>query len=238
MNIEKIKEIIREEMREDSILLDKPELLNEANLKRAQTKIEDEHVPFVMLTAFRGDYSKEENKGRNDEMKMTLKQEGLPWVDMHGSGYKEGGPEGEVVVEDSVLVWDEERGDVLRTSTSLFDTAKALAREFEQDSFLYGGPDLDEPEQFVIRLYTNEGAPIKDAWAGGEEGYSKLNVVEKANSEFWSMIANKAIQFKEMRDRWKEFHPKSRLEAMKKQYYLNLAEGKIKELNERKSRHS
>tara|TARA_Y100000310_G_C20433487_1_gene692607 strand:+ start:145 stop:843 length:699 start_codon:yes stop_codon:yes gene_type:complete len=230
MNIEKIKEIIREEMREDSILLDKPELLNEANLKRAQTKIEDEHVPFVMLTAFRGDYSKEENKGRNDEMKMTLKQEGLPWVDMHGSGYKEGGPEGEVVVEDSVLVWDEERGDVLRTSTSLFDTAKALAREFEQDSFLYGGPDLDEPEQFVIRLYTNEGAPIKDAWAGGEEGYSKLNVVEKANSEFWSMIANKATQFKEMRDHWKNFKSKSRLDAMKKQYYLRLAESKIKEI--------
>jgi len=237
MKLEDLKKIITEEIREDSILLDKPHLLNEANLNRAKTKIEDDHVPFIMLTAFRGDYSNEENEGRNAEMKMTLKQEGLPWVDMHGSGYKEGGPEGEVVVEDSVLVWDEERGDVLRTSTSLFDTAKALAREFEQDSFLYGGPDIDKEDQFVIRLYTNEGAPIKDAWAGGEEGYSQLNVVEKANSEFWSMIANKATQFKEMYDRWKGFKAKSRLEAMKKQYYLNLAEGKIKELNERKSRH-
>ena len=229
MKLEDLKKIITEELQEDSILLEKPDLLREANLKRAKTKIEDDHVPFAMLTAFRGDYSGAENKGRNDEMKMT------PWVDMHGSGYKEGGPEGEVVVEDSVLVWDEERGDVLRTSTSLFDTAKALAREFEQDSFLYGGPDLDEPEQFAIRLYTNEGTPIKDAWAGGEEGYNKLNVVDKAYSEFWSMIANKATQFTEMYNRWKDFRPKSRLEAMKKQYYLNLAEGKIKELDERKS---
>jgi len=230
MSLKDIKVMIREAMDNDSILLDKPNMLNEANLARAQTKIEDDHVPFVMLTAFRGDYSKEENKGRNDEMKMTLEQEGLPWVDMHGSGYKEGGPEGEVVVEDSVLVWDEERGDRLRTSTSLFDTAKALAREFEQDSFLYGGPDLDDPENFTIRLYTNEGAPIKDIWAGGEEGYSKLDVVDKANSEFWSMVANKATQFKEMRDHWKNFKSESRLDAMKKQYYLRLAESKIKEI--------
>tara|TARA_R110002060_G_scaffold42648_2_gene54132 strand:- start:418 stop:1116 length:699 start_codon:yes stop_codon:yes gene_type:complete len=231
MKIEDLKKILIEELREDSILLDKPRLLQEVNLERAKTKIEQDHVPFVMLTAFRGDYSKEENKGRNEEMKMTLKQEGLPWVDMHGSGYKEGGPDGEVVVEDSVLVWDEERGDTLRTSTSLFDTAKALAREFEQDSFIYGGPDIDKPDQFVIRLYTDEGIPIKDVWAGGEEGYTTLNVVEKANSEFWSMIANKATQFKEMYDRWKGFKPKSRLEAMKKQYHLNLAESMLKKVS-------
>ena len=234
MNLKELKEIVSRAMTAlsdcNGILLAAPERLFEANLKRAQTKIQDEHVPFVMLTAFRGDYSGQENKDRNTEMKMTLKQEGLPWVDMQGSGYKEGGPEGKVVVEDSILVWDEERGDVLRTSTSLIDTAKALAREFEQDSFLYGGPDPEEPENFTIRLYTSEGAPIKDIWAGGEEGYSKLNVVDKSESEYWSMIANKATQFTEMRDHWKKFNPKSRLEAMKKQYYLKLAENKIKEI--------
>ena len=228
MNLKELKKLIMEEIQEDSVLLDKPDLLREANLKRAKTKIEDEHVPFVMLTAFRGDYSNEENKRRNDEVKDALKLEGLPWVDMKGSGYK--GEDGKVVVENSMLIWDEERGDVLRTSTSLFDTAQALAQEFEQESFIYGGPDIDKPEQFVIRLYTSEGAPIKDAWAGGEEGYSKLNVVEKANVEFWSMIANKATQFKEMYDYWKNFKSKSRLEAMQKQYYLNLAESKMNEM--------
>ena len=228
MNLEELKKLIMEEIQEDSVLLDKPDLLREANLKRAQTKIEDEHVPFVMLTAFRGDYSNEENEERNNEMKMTLKQEGLPWVDMKGSGYK--GEDGKIVVENSMLIWDEERGDVLRTSTSLFDTTKALAQEFEQESFIYGGPDIDKPEQFVIRLYTSEGVPIKDVWAGGEEGYSKLNVVEKANVEFWSMIANKATQFKEIYDHWKNFKAKSRLEAMQKQYYLNLAESKMNEM--------
>ena len=233
MKLKDLKVMVKEAMYEDSFLLEKPDQLVEANLKRATTKIEDDHVPFAMLTAFRRVYSKEENEGRNAEMKMTLKQEGLPWVDMHGSGYKEGGPEGKVVVEDSVLVWDEERGDVLRTSTSLFDSVKALSREFEQDSFLYGGPDLEDPENFTIRLYTSEGVPIKEVWAGGEEGYSKLNVVEKANVEFWSMIANKATQFKEMYDRWKEFRPKSRLEAMKKQYHLNLAESMLKKVSKK-----
>ena len=232
MKIKDLKKIIREEIREDSILLDQPNRLNEANLQRATTKIEKDQVPFVMLTAFRGDYNKEENEGRNKELKMTLKQEGLPWVDMHGSGYKEGGPEGEVVVEDSVLVWDEERGDVLRTSTSLFDTAKALAREFEQDSFLYGGPELTNGVDFAIRLYTDEGVPIKEIWAGGDDGYSKLDVVNLASAEFWSMIDNKATQFSEMYNHWKNFKVKSRLDAMQKQYYLNLAESKLKKVRE------
>ena len=182
-----------------------------------------------MITASRGEYNNEANEIRNQELKMTLKEQGLPWVEMRGSGYKEGGPEGEVVAEDSVLVWDEERGDTLRTSTSIFDVAKSLASEFEQDSFIYGGIDLENPEQFTIRLYTPDGAAIKDVWAGGEEGYSELNVVDKANAEFWSMIAKKATQFKEMYDHWKNFKSKSRHDAMKKQYYLNLAESKIKE---------
>ena len=231
MKIEDLKKIITEEIREDSILLDKPNMLNEANLNRAKTKIEVDHVPFIMLTAFRGDYSNAENKGRNDEMKDALKLEGLPWVDMKGSGYK--GEDGKVVVENSMLIWDEERGDVLRTSKSLFDTAKELAREFEQESFIYGGPDIDKPDQFVIRLYTNEGTPIKDVWAGGEEGYSKLNVVDKANSEFWSMIANKATQFTEMYDYWKNFKSTSRHDAMKKQYHLNLAESMLKKVSKK-----
>ena len=233
MNIEELKKLIKEEMEEDSILLEKPDLLREASLNRAKQKIEVDHVPFVMITASRGDYSKEENEGRNQELKMTLNQEGLPWVDMRRSGYKEAPlppeEEGKVVIEDSVLVWDEERGDVLRTSTSLQDVAKALATEFDQDTFLYGGPDLDNPEQFTIRLYTDDGAAIKDTWAGGEEGYNKLSVVDKANAEFWSMIGGKATRFREMYDRWKKFSPKSRLEAMKKQYYLDLAESKIKD---------
>ena len=232
MNLEELKKLIMEEIKEPSVLLERPEILKEFTIKRAKQKIEQDHVPFIMLTAFRGDYSKEENRTRNEELKMSLGGrggEGLPWVDMHGSGYKEGGPEGEVVVEDSVLVWDEARGDTFRSSKSLFEAGKELATEFEQDSFIYGGPDLDNPEQFTIRLYTGDGAPIKEVWAGGEEGYSKLNVVDKANSEFWSMIANKATQFKEMYDHWKNFKSASRHDAMKKQYYLNLAESKMKE---------
>ena len=236
INPEDLKNLIKEELKKRSVLLEKPELLKEYTLARAMQKIENEKVPFVMITAYRGEYNKEENRSRNEEMKMTLQQEGFPWVEMKGSGYKEGGPEGETVVEDSVLVWDEPRGDVMRTSNTLFDVAKALAREFEQDSFLYGGPEQDLgniqeqlEDKFVIRLYTSEGEPIKDVWAGGEEGYSKLRVVDKAESEFWSMIGNKATQFREMYDRWNSFKPKSRLEAMKKQYYLDLAEGMIKQ---------
>ena len=85
MNLKDIKVMIREQMDNDSILLERPDVLKEANLERAKTKIEQEHVPFVMLTASRGDYDKQENEDRNQELKMTLKQEGLPWVEMRGS---------------------------------------------------------------------------------------------------------------------------------------------------------
>jgi len=42
------------------------------------------------------------------------------------------------------------------------------------------------------------------------------------------MIDNKKTQFKEMYDKWSAFRPKSKTEAMKKQYYLKLAESKMR----------
>ena len=69
MKIEDLKVIIKEAMGEDTVLLEQPDQLVEANLNRAKQKIEIDHVPFAMFTAFRGDYSKEENEGRNAEIK-------------------------------------------------------------------------------------------------------------------------------------------------------------------------
>jgi len=230
MDYKELKEMVLETL-EDSVLLEKPDTLNEFTLARAVQKIENEKVPFAMITVSRGDLSRQINMERNQELKMTLREEGFSWVDMRGSGYKKGGPEGTAVIEDSVLVWDDPREDSLRTQNTLFEVVKSLAKEFDQDSFLYGGPDREGEggeSDFAIRLYTDEGAAIKDVWAGGEEEYSELKVVDKSEAEFWSMLGNKSVQFREMQDRWKQFKPKSRLEAIKKQYYLNLAENKLK----------
>jgi len=228
MKLQDIKFMIKEAMSDNSILLARPQLLTEANVNRVKRRIEEEGIPFAMLTAFRGDYGNQENEDRNRELKMSLDDSGLPYVQMPGSGYKEGGEEGEVVVEDSVLIWDDSRGDKFRTAEKLFDVARDLASEFEQDSFLYGGPRPGkEDSDYGIHLYTNNGNIIDEVWAGGPEGYAELVVVDDA-AEYWSKIAGKKTQFKEILNKWKNFKAKSRLEAMKKQYYIKLAESKIK----------
>ena len=240
MKVEDLKKLINEAMEDASVLLEKPttQQLNETALSRVKDKIENQNIPFAMLTAFRGvdkelsraeqDAQRAANNKNQEMLKTRLKASGFPWVDMRRSGYKEGGPEGEVVEEYSVLAYEEPRGDVPPSGKTLFDTARMLAADYEQDSFLYGGPDMDNPEEYTIRLYTNDGQPIKDVWAGGDQGYSELGVVEDAEAEYWSMIDNKKTQFTEMYNKWKAFKPKSKTEAMKKQYYVKLAESKIK----------
>jgi hypothetical protein len=228
MNIKDLKEMVREALTGFPVLLSKPKLIVEANYGRVKRRIEDEKIPFAMLTASRGDYSQKENQLRNKELKMSLDTAGFPYVLMPGSGYKEGGADGDVVTEDSILVWNEPRGDKFPSSGGLFDLASRLSEEFEQDSFLYGGPRKGDNEKpYAIHLYTNTGEIIDEIWAGGEEGYSELFVVDDA-AEYWSKIAGKKTQFKEILNKWNNFNSKSRLDAMKKQYYINLAESKLK----------
>ena len=93
-----------------------------------------------------------------------------------------------------------------RQAEKVFLTQRGhLPQIMKQDSFLYGGPDLENPEEYSIRLYTPTGEPIKDVWAGGDKGYTELGVVEDAEAEYWSMIDNKKTQFKEMHDKWSAF---------------------------------
>jgi len=226
MKIKDLKIMIKETMGEKSILLAKPDLLTEASVKAVKRKIEEENIPFAMLTAFRGEYGRQENEDRNWELKQSLNNAGLSYTKMAGSGYK--GEDDEVVVEDSVLVWDEPRGDKYRTAEKVFDIARRLASEFEQESFVYGGPKPgEEDSDYSIHLYTSDGDIIDEVWAGGPEGYDEL-VVSADAAEYWSKIAGKKTQFKEILNKWKNFKAKSRLEAMKKQYYINLAENQIK----------
>jgi len=241
MKLKDLKEVIAEVKSASSMLLEKPSSLqlNETSLSRVKDNIENKNIPFAMLTAHRGvdkdlspaeqDAQRAKNNENQDMLKIRLKASGFPWVDMRRSGYKQGGPEGDVMEEYSVLVYEQPRGDVASSGKSLFDTARVLAFDYDQDSFLYGGPDMDNPEEYSIRLYANDGQPIKDVWAGGDNGYTELGVVEDAEAEYWSMIDNKKTQFKEIYDKWRAFKPKSKLEAMKKQYYIKLAESKIRD---------
>jgi hypothetical protein len=232
MKLEDIKKIIKEQLTSDSVLLAKPPLVTEANYNRVRSRIEEELIPFVMITAFRGGFSQRDNLVRQKELESRVRDAGFSWTKMPGSGYVEdpeeaGGTPNEVK-ENSIIIWDAPRADVERANEDLFQLGQTLATEYNQDSFIFGGPRSDKPDNpYTIHLYTNDGTIIDEVWAGGEEGYERLFFVDDA-AEYWSKIAGKKTQFKEIYDKWKNFKSKSRLDAMKKQYYLNLIEAKIK----------
>jgi hypothetical protein len=154
-----------------------------------------------------------------------IKTSGFSWTKMPGSGYKE--DETSVVRENSILIWDESRPDVPSQGKDLFGLGKELAQAYEQDSFIFGGPRGSEG-QYKINLYTFAGTLIDEIWAGGPEGFKELNPVGDT-VEYWSNIAGKKTQFKEIQNRWRKMKAGSRLEAMKKQYYLDLLEGMIRD---------
>ena len=198
-------------------------LIKEASFSRVKAKIEDQQVPFVMITAFRGNLSGEKNMRRQKELENSVKTSGFSWTKMPGSGYKE--DETSVVRENSILIWDESRPDVPSQGKDLFALGKELAQAYEQDSFIFGGP-RGSAGQYKINLYTSAGTLIDEIWAGGPEGFKELNPVGDT-VEYWSNIAGKKTQFKEIQNRWRKMKAGSRLEAMKKQYYLDLLEGMI-----------
>jgi len=200
-------------------------LIKEASFSRVKAKIENQQVPFVMITAFRSSLPGAENMRRQKELENSVKTSGFPWTKMPGSGYKE--DETTVVLENSILIWDELRPDIPSQGKSLFELGKELTQVYGQDSFVFGGPRGSEG-QYKINLYNSAGTLIDEIWAGGPEGFKKLNPVGDT-VEYWSNIAGKKTQFKEIQNRWRKMKAGSRLEAMKKQYYLDLLEGMIRD---------
>ena len=201
-------------------------LIREASFSRVKSKIEKERVPFIMITAFRGNLSNKENRARQKQLEGLVSEAGFSWTKMPGSGYKE--DETNVVRENSILIWATSRGGDSLEPTKLFDMAKGLAAAYDQDSFIYGGPKdkLDPESEYKIRLYTPSGVAIDEIWAGGEEGFKELIPVSDT-AEYWSNIAGKKAQLKELKGKWESMKADSMFKAMKKQYYVDLLKGMI-----------
>jgi len=201
-------------------------LIKEASFSRVKSKIEKERISFVMITAFRGNLTKRENMKRQAQLEEVVAEAGFSWTRMPGSGYKE--DETRVVRENSILIWATGRdGDPLPAST-LFEMAKGLASAYHQDSFIYGGPkdELDLQSEYRIRLYTSSGVAIDEIWAGGTEGFEELVPVSDT-AEYWSNIAGKKAQLRELQSKWENVRADSTFKAMKKQYYVDLLKGMI-----------
>ena len=234
MNLSEIKKLVKEVTGNKSVLLAKPELISEANYGRVKDKIENQMVPFVMLSGFRGTLSKKNNLKRQKTLETIVSSTGYPWTKMPGSGYveepDEEGAAPREVKENSILICDEKRPDVKESDLSIFELAQFLANEYNQDSFIHGRPfqSDDGESEMIIRLYTKDGEPIKESWAGPWSSLSQVN----DDDLFWSTIGSKQAKLTEMLEQYKAMKVTSKLEAMEKQYKIDAVKSALKKTKE------
>jgi hypothetical protein len=231
MKIKDIKEMIKEELNPKSILLAKPEQLLEANYGRVKRKIEDEKVPFVMITAFRGGLGKGKNLQRQKELESRVREAGFSWTKMPGSGYVEDpteeGGDPINVKENSILIWDEPRTDVAQGNQDLFHLAVGLSRDYNQDSFIHGKVlGEGEEREIFIKAYDQNGKAIKEPWAGP---WQNISVVD-SDDVYWSTVGSKKAKLTEMLELANAMKVKSREDAMKKQHALDAVKAALKRL--------
>ena len=229
MKLEDIKKIIKEQVAPKSVLLDKPTVMTEANYNRVRTRIEEEMMPFVMITAFRGGFSKRDNLKRQKELEGRVRDAGFSWTKMPGSGYledpEEEGGEPNQVKENSIIIWDAPRADVEVANEDLFQLGQMLAKEYNQDSFIFGKAVQDgEDRELMIRAYDQAGDRIRAPWAGP---WDKLSVID-SDDVYWSTIGSKKAKLTEMSELANAMKVNSREDAMKKQHALDAVRSALK----------
>jgi len=231
MKLINLKELIKNEIEDSSILLSKPTLLTEANFNRVKDKIENQKVPFVMITAFRNARSKMKNLQHQKELESIVRTSGFPWTKMPGSGYVEDPEDPSMepvnVKENSILIWDEPREDIQQSNKDLLNLATGLAQKYGQDSFIYGKViGAGDDKEIVVRAYNNKGKSIKEPWAGPWQNLS----VASADDIYWSTIGSKRAKLTEMLHQYQQMKVRNKTDAMKKQHYLDSIKSALKKV--------
>jgi len=236
-----LKKIIKEELEKihhntslmEDLFTEKERLVltEMASFARTKARIEETMEPFAMITAFRGGLSGQENMKRQKELESAVKAAGFSWNKMPGSGYVEK-PERiplayNEVKENSILIWEEaEREDVPKSGTRLKELVEDLAKRYDQDSFIYGEPVSGEATgtAMSIKAYDQNGVQITESWAGP---WSTLDAVDNA-ADYWSTIAGKRAQLREMKKKYENMKAGSFMGAVKRQHYIRAAEAGLK----------
>ena len=238
MGLSKLKQIIKEVKEEKSILLAKPSVLQESSFSRAKKHVEEFGKEFVMISAYRGGKGQEGNRAKHQDMKSSFKSAGFPFVEMTGGYSEEGAGD---VTEPSLLVFSDERPDVERGATRLFDLAAELAKKYKQESFIYGQPMVTADGETALKknprtnelspvmdigAYDSSGEAINEPWAGP---WNSLTVA-KDDDVYWSVVGGKKGKLTERLDQYKKFRPISRETAMKKDYFLKSLQSGLERL--------
>lgn len=166
-------------------------LLVETTFKRIAQKVQEQSIPFVVLSADRHEKSTKENERRNKQMKQIINKAGYPFADIVGSFVEKDDEGNEIrVTERSVIIYDEQREDVPQKSMDLFDLGKLLSKNFEQQAFIFGEPG-SLSKRMSINAYDQDGNPVD---YGGP-----WHTIEKIpdDASFWSKVRGTTFVFKE-----------------------------------------
>lgn len=96
--------------------------LKESSLSRIWEYIENNKKSFAVISAFRGERSKEENEEKHNELKSKVRELGLGYIEMRG-GYKE---DTGFVNEKSLFIPNIQEKQAVK-----------LGKEFDQDGILF-----------------------------------------------------------------------------------------------------
>ena len=178
---------------------------NETTLSRIQRKIDpnliqdpedrSKSVPFVVISADRHNYSRSQNDTRYSELQQMTKVSGFPFAQLGGGWVEQDEAGNKIKVEEkSVIIYDEERGDVERTGVQLKELAKELCNKYEQEAFIFGEPGRDTGAMY-INAYKSDGtrADYGGPWSTVEE-------ISMDDADFWSRVRGTGFQFKESQE--------------------------------------
>lgn len=208
-----LQRLIAEEVNKSTILIEEP-VLAESSFNRIKDKIDESDVAFVVISADRHNFSRSQNDRRSSEMKQIVKNAGFPFTEIDGSWIEtDRETKKEVrVVEKSIVITDEQRGDVAPTGdgSDLFKLGMSLSKKYDQDAFIFG--DIGKySSKRQIDAYDRDGNRVN---YGGP--WTSLEPIEK-DASFWSRVRGSTFVFKEEQIEEVEVDaPNSLMEAYKK----------------------
>jgi hypothetical protein len=143
--------------------------LVEAKLSRVFQYVEDDKKDFGIVSAFRGENSREENKKLHDDLKKRVRDMGYGYIEMKG-GYQE---EGGVVEELSLLIPNIKKEEIVK-----------LGRHYKQHSVMY------KNDQDFYYIGTNESAGIGKVLMRFKkgEGQDNLELAKHKVVQFFSQL--------------------------------------------------
>ncbi len=163
-------------------------------------------------------------------MKAAAKAAGYPFSELQGKWIETDEDSGEKreVIENSLVIYSDERGDVAREEgASLFDFGKKMSEMYDQEAFIYGELLQSRSGNKVRTIQAFDASGATQDWFGP---WKSIQQVEQ-DSEFWSRVrgggSGNPFQFVE---EGVEEHPapNSMMEAMKVSYQAKARGKKVK----------